>query len=42
MMFTTPSGLEKFFRSIHQASVPNGIDKETFVKIMLAHHIEPA
>lgn len=42
VMFTTPSGLEKFFRSIHQASLQKGIDKETFVKIMRAHHIEPA
>ena len=42
VMFTTPSGLEKFFRSIHKASFPNGIDKETFVKIMRDHHIEPA
>ena len=42
VMFTTPSGLENFFRSIHRASLPDGIEKETFVKIMRAHQIEPA
>ena len=42
VMFTTPSGLEDFFESIDQASVNGGPDKETFVKIMRAHHIEPA
>jgi len=42
VMFTTPSGLEKFFKSIDEASMDGGPDKETFVKIMRAHHIEPA
>jgi mannose-6-phosphate isomerase-like protein (cupin superfamily) len=42
VMFTTPSGLEDFFKSIDEASVNGGPDKETFVSIMRAHHIEPA
>lgn len=42
VMLTTPSGLEDFFRSIDEASVNGGPDKETFVNIMRAHHIEPA
>lgn len=42
VMFTAPSGLEKFFKSIDGASQDGGMDKETFVKIMRAHHIEPA
>lgn len=42
VMLTTPSGLEKFFRNIHEVSSNGGINKETFAKIMRAHHIEPA
>ena len=42
VMLTTPSGLEDFFKSIDDASVNGGPDKETFVKIMREHHIEPA
>jgi mannose-6-phosphate isomerase-like protein (cupin superfamily) len=39
VMLTRPSGLEKFFTSIHEAGA---LDKEGFAKIMRAHHIEPA
>lgn len=42
VMLTTPSGLERFFKSIDNASSNRGLDKETFVNIMRAHHIEPA
>jgi hypothetical protein len=42
VMVTTPSGLEKFFRNVHQASLNGRPDKESFVNIMRAHHIEPA
>lgn len=42
VMLTAPSGLENFFKSINDASVNGGPDKETFVSIMRAHHIEPA
>lgn len=42
VMVTTPSGLEAFFRHVHQASLQGRPDKEEFVKIMRAHHIEPA
>ena len=42
VMLTSPSGLEKFFRNIHQASLHGSPDKETFVNIMRSHHIEPA
>ena len=42
LMVTTPSGLEKFFKNVHQASLHGRPDKETFVNIMRAHHIEPA
>jgi len=42
VMLTTPSGLERFFKSIDNASSNGGPDKETFVNIMRAHHIEPA
>jgi len=42
VMLTTPSGLEKFFRNIDEASLDGSLDKETFVKIMKSHHIEPA
>ncbi len=42
VMLTTPSGLERFFKSIDEASLNGGPDKETFVNIMRAHHIEPA
>jgi quercetin dioxygenase-like cupin family protein len=42
VMFTTPSGLEDFFRHIDEASLDGRLDKETFVKIMKEHHIDPA
>jgi len=42
VMLTSPSGLEKFFRNIDEASLDGSLDKETFVKIMKSHHIEPA
>lgn len=42
VMVTTPSGLERFFKDVHQASLNGRPDKETFVAIMRAHHIEPA
>jgi len=42
VMLTAPSGLEKFFKTIHQASLHGAPDKETFVNIMRSHHIEPA
>jgi mannose-6-phosphate isomerase-like protein (cupin superfamily) len=42
VMITMPSGLEKFFRNVHQASLSGRPDKETFVNIMRSHHIEPA
>jgi quercetin dioxygenase-like cupin family protein len=42
VMFTTPSGLEDFFRHIDEASLDGSLDKETFVKIMKEHHIDPA
>jgi len=42
VMFTTPSGLEDFFRHIDEASPAGNPDKETFVKIMKEHHIDPA
>ena len=42
VMFTTPSGLEDFFRHIDEASLDGGLDKETFAKIMKEHHIDPA
>jgi quercetin dioxygenase-like cupin family protein len=42
VMFTRPSGLENFFRHIDQASPDGNPDKETFVKIMKEHHIDPA
>ena len=42
VMVTMPSGLEKFFRNVHQASLNGRPDKETFVNIMRSHHIEPA
>ena len=42
VMLTRPSGLEKFFRNIDEASLDGSLDKETFVKIMKSHHIEPA
>lgn len=41
-MFTNPSGLEDFFRDIDDASPDGNPDKETFVKIMKEHHIDPA
>jgi mannose-6-phosphate isomerase-like protein (cupin superfamily) len=42
VMVTTPSGLERFFRTVHEASIHGRPDKETFVNIMRSHHIEPA
>jgi quercetin dioxygenase-like cupin family protein len=42
VMFTTPSGLENFFRDIDEASLDRTLDKESFVKIMKEHHIDPA
>jgi mannose-6-phosphate isomerase-like protein (cupin superfamily) len=42
VMITMPSGLEKFFRNVHQASLHGTPDKETFVNIMKSHNIEPA
>jgi mannose-6-phosphate isomerase-like protein (cupin superfamily) len=42
LMVTMPSGLEKFFRNVHLASLNGRPDKEAFVKIMRSHHIEPA
>jgi mannose-6-phosphate isomerase-like protein (cupin superfamily) len=42
VMFTMPSGLEKFFRDIDGASLDGSLNKETFVKIMKEHHIDPA
>jgi mannose-6-phosphate isomerase-like protein (cupin superfamily) len=42
VMVTMPSGLEKFFRNVHQASLNGRPDKEAFVKIMRLHNIEPA
>jgi mannose-6-phosphate isomerase-like protein (cupin superfamily) len=42
LMVTTPSGLEQFFRTVHKASLNGRPDKEAFVRIMRAHHIDPA
>jgi mannose-6-phosphate isomerase-like protein (cupin superfamily) len=42
VMVTVPSGLEAFFRHVHDASLQGRPDKEAFVGIMRAHHIEPA
>jgi mannose-6-phosphate isomerase-like protein (cupin superfamily) len=42
VMVTMPSGLEKFFRNVHQASLRGRPDKETFVEMMKSHNIEPA
>ena len=42
VMLTMPSGLEKFFKTVHEASLHGRPDKETFVNMMRAHHIEPA
>ena len=42
VMVTQPSGLEKFFRQVHQVSANGSPDKETFVTIMKAHQIQPA
>ncbi|MGN6264784.1 MAG: cupin domain-containing protein [Ginsengibacter sp.] len=42
VMFTSPSGLENFFKTVHEASLNGKPDKEAFVKIMRSHHIEPA
>ena len=42
VMLTMPSGLEMFFKNVHQASLHGRPDKETFVNMMRLHHIEPA
>lgn len=42
VMVTRPSGLEKFFKTVHNASLRGTPDKETFRNIMRSHHIEPA
>jgi mannose-6-phosphate isomerase-like protein (cupin superfamily) len=42
VMITVPSGLEKFFKHVHEASLNGKPDKETFANMMRAHHIEPA
>jgi len=42
LMVTRPSGLENFFRNVHEVSLNGRPDKETFVKIMRSHKIEPA
>lgn len=42
VMVTRPSGLEKFFKHVHEASLHGRPDKESFVKIMRQHNIEPA
>jgi mannose-6-phosphate isomerase-like protein (cupin superfamily) len=42
VMLTKPSGLEKFFKTVHEAFLHSRPDKETFVSIMRSHHIEPA
>ena len=42
VMLTRPSGLENFFKTVHEASLNGKPDKETFVKMMRSHHIEPA
>lgn len=42
VMLTKPSGLEKFFKTVHKASLHGRPDKETFVNMMRSHHIEPA
>jgi len=42
VMVTMPSGLEKFFRNVHLASLNGTPDKEAFVKLMRSHSIEPA
>ena len=42
VMITMPSGLEKFFKTIHEASLHGRPDKETFANIMRLHNIEPA
>jgi mannose-6-phosphate isomerase-like protein (cupin superfamily) len=42
VMLTIPSGLEKFFKEVHQATLQGRADKENFVALMRSHHIEPA
>jgi len=42
VMLTMPSGLEMFFKNVHEASLHGRPDKETFVNMMRSHHIEPA
>lgn len=42
VMLTKPSGLEKFFKNVHEASLNGPADKETFVNLMRSHYIEPA
>jgi mannose-6-phosphate isomerase-like protein (cupin superfamily) len=41
IMLTKPSGLENFFKTVHEASLNGRPDKETFVKLMRSHYIEP-
>ena len=42
VMITMPSGLEKFFRNVHQASLGGRPDKTTMQELMRAHNIEPS
>jgi mannose-6-phosphate isomerase-like protein (cupin superfamily) len=42
VMLTKPSGLEKFFKAVHEASLNGSPGKEAFVNLMRSHHIEPA
>lgn len=41
IMLTKPSGLENFFKTVHEASLNGRPDKETFVELMRSHYIEP-
>ena len=42
VMLTIPSGLEKFFKEVNQATLQRRADKENFVALMRSHHIQPA
>ena len=42
VMLTRPSGLEKFFKAVHEAFLNDTPNKEAFVNLMRSHHIEPA
>ena len=42
VMLTIPSGLEKFFKEVNQATLQGRADKENFVALMRSHHIQPA